>query len=81
MKGMFGIEGTCPVGGVTRGRMSRAFSAINGLGHEPRPLAWAGMNDAFGVSNAAREAVSTLPRRILSCAVRTRGGPFVVVCR
>src|ERR1039458_4896298 len=64
MKGMFGIEGTRPAGGVIRGRMSRAFSAINGLGHEPRPLAWAGMNDAFGVSNAAREAVSTPSQKL-----------------
>ena len=34
--------------------MNRAFSAIDDFGPEPRPLAWAGMNDAF----SAREAPS-----------------------
>jgi hypothetical protein len=33
--------------------MNRAFSALIGLwGNEPRALPWAGLNDAFGVSNA-----------------------------
>jgi hypothetical protein len=59
MSGTYGINGVrlgrrrvTAIGGIERGGpMTRAFSAQYGFGgHEPRALPWAGMSDAFGVS-------------------------------
>jgi len=63
MSGTYGINGVrlgrrrmTARGGIERGGpMTRAFSAQYGFGgREPRALPWAGMNDAFGVSQRPR---------------------------
>jgi hypothetical protein len=54
-------------------RMSRAFSAPDSFwDHEPRALPWAGMNDAFGVSESESSA---LVRRVPSRGRPTVGPP------